>query len=137
MQFLPSQSSWHDAKPGHIGGRNLQLGLAHFLAVLMPCVAMASLGCHIPLMQPGLDEVREWARTDPSQVGLKHLLQPAAHVDALLIRGQRILQVADEVVGLAEVEGHPGVARLPRLLLLQQAQVQLQSVSCSALLTCF
>ena len=67
-------------------------------------------------------------------MGLKHLLQPAAHVDALLIRGQSTLQVADQVVRLAEVEGHPGIIRFLCLLRLQQAQVYLQSISCSALI---
>ena len=73
---------------------------------------------------PGLTRLKWASNTSCSQ---------AAHVNALLIRGQGTFQVAEQVVCLAEIERHPGVIGLLCLLRPQQAQVHLQSISGSAL----
>ena len=72
----------------------------------------------------------------PAQVGLEDLLLPAAHDDALLVRGEGIVHVPDQVIRLAQVEHGARVGRVALMLFQEQRQVHLhtaaRSESCPA-----
>ena len=67
----------------------------------------------------------EGAEAHPAEVGLEDFLEPASHVDTLLVHGQGFFRVTDQMVGLGQVKDDTGVLRGLLMLLCQQWQVQL------------